>query len=454
MNSELGIKREKARRLIVNLVFVIYWLLIFEGALRKWVFPQYHKYLFFIRDPFVILVYWLAFTNRLLPKRYSLFTYGMVMAVLFLLLSLLQGIITTTRLITLIYGWRMYFFYIPLAFIVGENLRAEDLKRLVKYTLIVAIPLAALVYKQHISPPFSFINKSAGSSVVFTITGEYGGRIVRPTSTFTFFHGQQLFIGSVVAFVFTAWILPREERPLSGKLLQFASAAVFIHLVTSGTRLPYILTALICMAAAFSAFIIRRHKISARAMIVPVGLFLVGMFSFIYFFASLAEITLERHLGAEEVEGSIFRRVGRMFFEFTNYISRTPFLGFGIGCQTAGGGALSTGRRTYGEGLENEWARIFVEVGPLFGIIYIAYRIILVMWLFIGAVRATNFSSNPLPLLMVAFISSILLLWSITNYGTEMGYAWLFAGYCIAANKLGGRTDSVWSDRNMLRLSR
>ena len=44
---------------------MIYWLLIFEGALRKWVFPEYQQIIFFLRDPIVLLAYIIAFRNQI-----------------------------------------------------------------------------------------------------------------------------------------------------------------------------------------------------------------------------------------------------------------------------------------------------------------------------------------------------------------------------------------------------
>lgn len=44
--EKVGERAEKARRRMVQLIFLIYWLRIFEGALRKWVFPQYFRELF------------------------------------------------------------------------------------------------------------------------------------------------------------------------------------------------------------------------------------------------------------------------------------------------------------------------------------------------------------------------------------------------------------------------
>ena len=38
---------ESQRQPVVRLIFVLYLLLVFEGALRKWVLPGYQQYLYF-----------------------------------------------------------------------------------------------------------------------------------------------------------------------------------------------------------------------------------------------------------------------------------------------------------------------------------------------------------------------------------------------------------------------
>src|SRR5580700_3777997 len=72
--------REKSRRQIVMLVTLVYLLLIFEGALRKWVLTSFGAALFFIRDPFVLAVYWLAFRHAMIPRHNLLLNLGAVFA--------------------------------------------------------------------------------------------------------------------------------------------------------------------------------------------------------------------------------------------------------------------------------------------------------------------------------------------------------------------------------------
>ena len=82
---------ERSRRWIVDLVFIIYWLLIFEGVLRKWVFPDEFKILFFVRDPFVLAVYVLSvFDNRSLPAK-PLLAGGLFLGLIALTVGLAEG---------------------------------------------------------------------------------------------------------------------------------------------------------------------------------------------------------------------------------------------------------------------------------------------------------------------------------------------------------------------------
>ena len=50
-----------------RLLWLYLWLLIFEGAFRKWIVPQLSSPLLLIRDPVVVLIYVLALRARLFP---------------------------------------------------------------------------------------------------------------------------------------------------------------------------------------------------------------------------------------------------------------------------------------------------------------------------------------------------------------------------------------------------
>ena len=55
-------------RNIRRLIWLYFWLLLLEGALRKWVVPQLSNPLLIIRDPVVLLIYVLAIRARVFPR--------------------------------------------------------------------------------------------------------------------------------------------------------------------------------------------------------------------------------------------------------------------------------------------------------------------------------------------------------------------------------------------------
>ena len=78
--TQLG-TAERARHRIVSLVMLVYLLLILEGALRKWLLPSFGQLLFFIRDPFVVWIYWIAARNGFIPRGQPLLIAGIAFGI-------------------------------------------------------------------------------------------------------------------------------------------------------------------------------------------------------------------------------------------------------------------------------------------------------------------------------------------------------------------------------------
>ncbi len=438
-------QRENIRRLIVNLIFVVYWLLIFEGALRKWFFPDYHKALFFLRDPFVIAVYVLALRFRMWPRWSPVFTGGIILSLIAIPFILVQVVSNDIRPIVALYGWRIYFWYLPLAFLIGEHFRGKDLCRLVRHTLFASIPIAILVLFQFKSEPSAFINKTFDqNAIIFTVVPG----IVRTSGTFTFTAGQVLFVGSIVPMLLAAWLVSKKHRLLGPVSLVLVTASVFTNFMLNGNRSAFFYAAAAFLAAIGSGFVMYSRATRKRALkviVLPLVILLIGGIAYAKVFPDALEAMESRQWYASRVEGNTLERAFRTFVDVFSVIDMTPVLGAGIGSGSNAGMMLS-GRW---EGMkyegyihyvlaEDEWSRL-VQEGGIMGILYVMYRIWLVGWLSVGAIRATRRLANPLPLLLLSFAAVVLLTGQMTFQGTINGYGWLFAGFCIAANKLGGR---------------
>jgi hypothetical protein len=441
VNSAIPDTREVARVRIVWWVFVIYGLLIFEGALRKWIFPDLQQLLFFVRDPFALWVYLLAIRHRAWYVSPILIA-GLFLAVAGVLIAVIQLAILDLDLSLVAYGWRNYFFYIPLAFVIGANFRRQDLYRLFRFTLYLAIPIAILTSIQAVSPADAIINQGTSDNPenVFDNLG-VAFDVVRAHGTFTSIAGQTMFIGTIVAMILATLVLSPNERPISGLVMLVVTAAVVANLAVSGSRGAFVLAALITLGTFVSGFVMRKSRgLLFRAYLIPALLVLVAPVGMLTFFSETMEALWERTVGASALEGVSLgldiplRIIDGVVHPFYDVLPETPIFGIGLGM---GGNAASRLGTTQRDDIEDDWSRNIVELGPVLGLFYILFRITLVVWLARGAFAATKRTNNPIPLLLFFFVGVVLFNGQITAQGSINGYAWLFAGFCIAANRLG-----------------
>lgn len=423
--------RERARKKIVRYVFIIYWVLIFEGAFRKWFFPEYSQLIFFLRDPIVLLVYIIALRNNLFAKDRYLFI-GILIAAIFVPLIFLQVVAVKMNVLTLIYGWRVYFYYIPLAFVVKETFHLEDIHKFFRQTLYVAMPLSILVYIQFISPPYSFINAGYMKGLIFVVSGT----IVRTTGTFTFTAGQTFFASSLMAILAYAWLYRTQHNFMPKLWLLVATFASMTHLLLSGSRTAFFMTGLIVLAAFFGLLFTNNAKMKFTGTAILVSLIIIGAVLFLGPFRDSFDALGSRFEHAENVEGSAIRRAFAPLIIFVSHLTSTPIIGYGVGFGTGGGSQLATGKASLVLA-EDEWSRIIMEAGPAFGLLFIFFRIAFTISLFIQSVKSARNDNNVLPIILLGYIGFYLLAGQVTHIGTILGYTWIFVGLTMASTKIG-----------------
>src|ERR1700731_4586258 len=113
-------------------IWLYFVLLIFEGTLRKWLLPQFSDVLLVVRDPIVLVIYVLAIKARLFPRNNYMLFLGII-AILSWLVSLvvLEPYLSLKPLILVTgFGFRSNFLHLPLIFVIGRALDADDVKKL------------------------------------------------------------------------------------------------------------------------------------------------------------------------------------------------------------------------------------------------------------------------------------------------------------------------------------
>jgi hypothetical protein len=445
---------EKYRRQVVALVMVIYLLLIFEGAMRKWLLTSFGALLFFIRDPFVLAVYWLALRHSLFPRGNVLLQAGCLFGAVGILLVAMQALGVAGGIdkwpILVAYGWRNYFLYIPLPFVIGEVFQTRDIQRLVRITALLALPVSVLVFMQFRSSPEAPINVGFGA----TASQQFRGLTVdmdhtRPMGLYTSDVGQKQFDLSCIAMLLSLWISPAARRFIKPWLLLSSTCAILTCLAVSGSRGAMIGSGIIVAAAIASAAALRGAGASARAIIWPTLLVTVAVILYPIVFPEGYSTFMTRWNSSQVAEsqyfsGGVFGRALYGFYEFLNFVGDTPIAGYGLGL--AGNASLTLGVTIPGfKGwAENDWTRHIVDLGPILGVCFILYRVSLVAWLGTVCLAGARRTGNPLSLLMFAYIGVELLYGELTGHGTVNGYGWLFAGLCLAAAR--GRESADRAD--------
>jgi hypothetical protein len=435
--------RELARRRIVRLVFVVYLLAISEGAMRKYLLPQFGQYIFFIRDPFVAWAYLIATRWQLWPRGVVLWRVTQAAAALGAVLLVLQmafGPPSDLRLLLGLYGWRAYFFYVPLAFLVGTQFQRADLVRLARLTLWLALPVAVLVAAQFFAPPGATVNVGTAEDKLLQFRDLAIDTVhVRPAGPFSSNAGLQQFVTTAVAMLLALVILPAARRGIGLPTLLAGGTAVLSCVALSGSRGTILQTSMILLFALLVALLARGGATRTRAALIPLTLAIGAVLLFpVVFPEGFAAFTTRWTTAARDesgIEGGVFGRALFGFVDFVRLTGAVPPLGVGLGF---GGNAATLMKATVdgvqsGPYAETDYARHMVDLGTACGVAYIAFRLVFVAWLLRRVVRATRLAGDPLPMLLFAYAGYVILVGQITGNGSINVYGWLFAGLCLAA---------------------
>jgi len=155
---------EKARQNVRRLIWLYFWLLIFEGALRKWVLPGLSNPILLVRDPVLILIYVLAIPAKIFPRNGWTFALAVIGVLSFLTSFVQLWLYLPPKMIALVaaYGFRSNFLHLPLIFVMAKVVRPQDVKTFGWWTLVVLLPMTLLMVLQFRAAPDAFVNRTAG----------------------------------------------------------------------------------------------------------------------------------------------------------------------------------------------------------------------------------------------------------------------------------------------------
>jgi hypothetical protein len=403
-------------------------LLIFEGALRKWVLPGAADALLIIRDPVVIMIYLIAIFGGIFPVN------GFVIATVVLTAASVAAsfIAGQHNMVVMLYGLRINYLHLPLIWIMAGVLDVRDVRRYGIFILLIAIPMALVMVEQFRSPINARINQGVGATEGGQIFGADGK--IRPPGFFAFITGPQLFLPLAAAFFFYQASV---KRQLPWLILLGTGLAIAVSLPVSISRTAVVATGLVGATFAFTLLFGSKRAGALLRTGIIFGVLLVGL-SFLPIFSEGRDAFLSRWQSAatsnqgdavQNVSDRIFGGLLQPFYTMRN----ARIFGAGIGVGSNVGARLLSG----GVGFllaEDEWSKIFLELGPILGLAFIGFRIVLTCYLGLVSLRALLFQREALPILLfsAAGVAVFEYQWGPP---TILGFAVFGAGMILAALK-------------------
>ncbi len=401
-------------------IWLYFWLLIFEGALRKWVLPGLSNPLLIVRDPVVIGIYMLALRDKVFPRS-AFVGWTCVLGAL----CMVASVAVLENLKITLYGFRADFLHLPLIAVLPSVLRMEDVRRL-GYALLAVLPgMALLAVLQFKGGPDSRWNVGAGNEFGAQLYAAEGK--VRASGTFSFSTGIASYLAICAAFLLYDLL---ERRVYPRWLTLLAAPSLVLSLVVSGSRTAVLLVVIVCGMVLIMG-LMRPAEFGAAVRPVLLGLAAVILIAnFTSLFDEGLAVHRQRFEGGGGFHDGIIVRFFHDFVAGWDALFRAPPLGIGLGIGTNAGAQMLNRQREFLLG-EGEWQRVIMESGPILGAGYLVLRVgsfLMVLDAGISGYRR----GLSLPLLL-AGAASVDLVTGQFGQPTALGFAVFTAGLGIAA---------------------
>lgn len=412
------------------LIWSYFWLLIFEGALRKWVLPSMANPLLVVRDPVLLAIFALGFARNLFPTNLLVLVTGVLAAIT----TLISVATTEGNMIITLFGLRTNFLHLPLIFLLPRVFNRTDVERVGRWLLLLSFPMALLVIGQFRGGPDSWLNVGVGGNINGQI--DVGFDKIRPPGTFSFNTGLYSYLGLTIAFLLN--ILMLKEHPLR-KLALGAMPAVAVMAALSGSRSTLGIICIILVGVLFIC--VYRPRFFGRSLqgFLVIGAAYLILSAWSEFRTGLMVHETRFTSSGGLMDGLLLRILGDLEAPF-KAAQRTTFWGLGLGMGTNFASGVLYGERLFLIA-EGEWDRVVCESGPLLGFAYIGLRISLILAVLGKAFRALR-DNDPLPFLILLSVAPSMLNGQF-GVPTTLGFAVFGAGLALAATQIPAEEEEI-----------
>lgn len=349
-------------------------LVVFEGAIRKWLLPGSQDLVYFAKDVVLLGVYlgYLREAPRLRQRVASLpLLYPLLgMTAVFGLLQVFNPNLPSVAIGIL--GFKAYFFYIPLLVVMPAAFSSDAaaFRFLQRYALL-AIPVGLLAIAQFFSPATSVLNSYARAAAEGPYATTFGtSSHVRVTATFPYITGYASYLLATAVLLVT--LLSARRWELWRNWLIYAGLGMtFLGMLMTGSRGPVVVFAVIFPLYWWLVVVRERQKAAL------LGRTLGAMLLLAAFVSLFGQDALGAFQGRAAGSGSeIANRMLSPAVAPWKVLPHVGLLGFGIGSTHQTAAALAPHLVPFswlrGMLIEVESGRVMVELGPIgFVLVYL-----------------------------------------------------------------------------------
>jgi hypothetical protein len=411
-------------------IYVYFFLLIFEGALRKWIFytmPAIADILLLVRDPIVVIIYFLVWRAGLWPKHIYMYILYVFLGIFIAVASYQVIAISGMSVSIAIYGIRSYCLHLPLIFVLPAVMNEDDVLKIGKWIIKMVPLMTVLMIMQFIAPANHFLNRSGaeGGEQIGSALGK-----IRMAGTFSYNTGAAKFYLLATAFFVYSYI---RKKWLSVRWRMITAAAILMVIPISGSR-TLMLSFAITMGFTLVGAIFNPRLSSVIARISLIFAIVASLLVLSPTFQEGLDVFRARWdegLGATgQFSDAITNRFFGDFSDAFDVANEVPNLGNGLGIGSNVAAKLKTGDLGFLLA-EAEWPRTIMEMGAALGFSWLLFRCTIAFFLlrqsWIALRRNKTLAWLLLSTCMLDMINATM------EQSTSLGFIALSAGLTLAA---------------------
>jgi len=365
-------------------VKTVFFILVIEGALRKWILPQANELIYFIKD-FVLFGAYIHYYVLSNSKRKILFKNYIVtiLIISFTIWCFFEAFNPSLGSpLVAFFGIKAYLFYIPLIWMIPNLFRSEkELYSFLRFQLLLLIPVCILGILQFYSPPSSPLNiYTGGINQSIATFGGGDNNSVRITGTFSYISTYGVYLS--VCFGLLIPMLFKNNSKLWLWLFIIELLLVIVNSLMTGSRGVVFLEILLLIGYFGIQFLNRPARTFHLFKKFLLLIIIISITASIWFRPAIDAFWLRTTSNTDVSE-----RVSGSFFEPVEFIKYTGIEGYGTGSTHQATPILrKTLNLPIGKlipiGYESEMGRVILELGPFGFILWYGLRVstVIALW--------------------------------------------------------------------------